>query len=316
MPKSQSRYASAHRDDENAAERGLAFSRAAASRAAPRYMESNILFPIRSVGLDRNTTLKATFWDCTLEETAHIGDPDFAGIALMTRGRAWRNNEARPNHAGGLSMMPFEGARWRFDGPCGFVQLYVPFKLIGAVSESLFERELTHAALQMPSALRDDKLCRTANVVANRLAATDPTNLMLDSWALMLADVMVRHFSTHTGKHTRASFGKIPGRGIAHVVDYIEANIDRDLDLASLAGVAAMSVYHFAHRFKETIGMSPHAYVLSRRIRRAREMINRGETGLALVAAGCGFSSQAHFTTAFQRELGVTPGQYRRAVSS
>lgn len=306
---------SAYRDDRLGDERGLTYSRVAASRVAPRYMESNVLFPIRSVGLDRNTTLKATFWDCTLAETVGLGDPDFAGIALMTRGRAWRNSEAKANHAGGLSMMPFEGARWRFDGPCGFVQLYVPFKLIGAVSESLFEREITQAALQMPSALRDDKLCRTANIVANRLAVTDPTNLMLDSWALMLADVMVRHFSSHTGKHVRTSFGKIPGRGIAHVVDYIEANIDRDLDLASLSGVAAMSVYHFARRFKETVGISPHAYVLSRRIRRARDMLNHGETSLAFVATACGFASQAHFTMAFQHDLGVTPGQYRRAIS-
>ena len=112
------------------------------------------------------------------------------------------------------------------------------------------------------------------------------------------------------------SFGKIPVRGIAHVIDYIEGNIDRGLDLASLAGVAAMSVYHFARRFKETVGMSPHAYVLSRRIRRAREMLDRDEASLALVAVACGFSSQAHFTTVFQRDLGVTPGEYRRAASS
>lgn len=84
--------------------------------------------------------------------------------------------------------------------------------------------------------------------------------------------------------------------------------------MTSLAGVAAMSEYHFARSFKETVGISPHAYVLSRRIARGRAMLSRGEGSLAHVALACGFSSQAHFTTAFRRSLGVTPGEYCRRV--
>jgi AraC family transcriptional regulator len=95
---------------------------------------------------------------------------------------------------------------------------------------------------------------------------------------------------------------------LAHVVDFVEGNLDRDLDLPSLASLAAMSVYHFAHRFKETVGVSPHAYLLTRRISRARGMLEHGENRLADVAAACGLSSQAHFTMAFRRVVGVTPG--------
>ena len=105
-----------------------------------------------------------------------------------------------------------------------------------------------------------------------------------------------------------------PREASALVVDYIEANIDRDLDLADLAGVASMSLYHFARRFKETVGMSPHAYVLSRRVRRAQALLDRGADSLADVAIACGFSSQAHLTTAFRHHLGITPGGYRRAT--
>lgn len=143
----------------------------------------------------------------------------------------------------------------------------------------------------------------------------EPTNLILDSWALILSEILVRHFSSHGGTHPRTSFGKISALGIARVVDYIEASIDRDLDLASLASVASMSVYHFAHRFRETIGMSPHAYVLCRRIRRAQEMLIRGRSSLTQVSAACGFSSQAHLTAVFRRRLGVTPGEYRRDIA-
>jgi AraC family transcriptional regulator len=73
-----------------------------------------------------------------------------------------------------------------------------------------------------------------------------------------------------------------------------------------------MSTYDFARRFKKTVGVSPHAYVLSRRIARARAMLTRSESNLAHVALACGFANQSHLTTMFSRALGVTPGGYRR----
>lgn len=295
--------------------RGLAGYEAAKSETTPRYIESDIIAPIRFIGLDRSSTLKATFWQCSVEETVQVGDPKFVSIALHTGGPHIRRNNDAPNFAGGISMMPFEGARWHFEGPSSFAQLYVPFKLVELVSDSLYGLDVAPEALRMPSAVRDDRLCTAANAIYRTMSLTEPTNLMLDSWALILADVLVRRYSRHAGRAARRPRGRIATRGIACVIDYIEAHIDHDLDLASLAGVAAMSVYHFAHYFSETVGMSPHAYVLSRRVRRARDMLGHGGVSLAQIASACGFSSQAHFTTAFRRDLGVTPGAYRRAVA-
>ncbi|MGJ5175603.1 helix-turn-helix domain-containing protein [Bradyrhizobium oligotrophicum] len=296
---------------------GLAFCEAVASDTTPRYLESDVIAPTRTIGLDATTTLKATFWDCTIEETPQIGDPSFISIALNTGGgRVWRNREAAPTDVGAIAMQPFEGAHWRFENPVSFVHLYVPFSLAGAVCESLFDRELAHAHLQTPSSVTDDRLCAAARRIQDGLSRIEPTRLILDSWALLLSEILVRRFSSHARRHVRTSHGKIPARGVARVIDYIEANIDRDLDLASLAGVAAMSIYHFARRFKETVGVSPHAYVLARRVHRARHMLDRGATNLAQVAAGCGFCSQAHLTTMFQRNVGVTPGEYRRILAS
>lgn len=103
-------------------------------------------------------------------------------------------------------------------------------------------------------------------------------------------------------------------RGISQAVDFIDANIDQSLELHLLAKVSAMSVFHFARRFKEAVGLSPHRYVMNRRVHRACQMLQCGRVRLADLALTCGFSSQAHFTTAFRREFGVTPGEYRRTA--
>lgn len=305
----------ATRDERHSAAR-LAAVMEAESDASPRYAESEVITPARAVGFGAATTLKATFWESQIEETPQPGDPDFASIALHTGGgRVWRNREATPTERGAIAMQPFEGAHWRFEPPVSFVHFYVPFPILGIVSESLYARPLSHADLRMPSGTRDAVLGRATHTIRRSLSAVEPTHLILDSWALILAEALVTRFSSHAGRHTRASFGKIPARGIAHVVDYIEAALDQDLRLEALADVAAMSTYHFARRFKETVGQSPHAYVLSRRVRRGQAMLRHGAASVAEIAAACGFSSQAHFTTAFRQYAGVAPGAYRRMLA-
>jgi len=252
-----------------------------------------------------------------VEESPQVGDLAFVSIALNTGGgRVWRNSERNATGIGAIALQPFEGARWRFEYPVSYTHFYIPFKLVGDVCESLFDRELRHTDLRMLSGARDEILCGAASTINARLMSVAATNLILDSWALILAESLVRRFSVHADRSPRASFGKIPARRIAHVVDYVESSIERDLSLDELAKVAAMSPFHFARRFKETVGVTPHSYVLTRRIRHAQAHLKGTFRGIADVAASCGFSNQAHLTNTFQSALGVTPGEYRRSTRS
>jgi AraC family transcriptional regulator len=298
----------------DAADGGLPFCHAAASNAPPR-QNTHVISPFRTVGLDATASLKASFWRSTVAEATQAGDLDYVSIAMnLGGGRVWRNHESAPTEVGAIAMHPFEGANWRFEQAVSFVKLYVPFKLVSGVCEALFERELAPAGLKTPTGIRDQALCGAAYQIQSSLRGSSQTNLILDSWSLILAELVVRRFYRHAKRHAHPSFGKIPTRSVAHVVDYIEASIDQDLRLEPLANVAAMSVYHFARRFKETVGVTPHAYVLSRRLVRAEAMLRHRESTLAQVAAACGFSSQAHLTTTFLNAFGVTPGKFRRSL--
>lgn len=98
------------------------------------------------------------------------------------------------------------------------------------------------------------------------------------------------------------------------VKDYIESNIHKPISLTEIAGVAAMSPYHFSRSFKRSTGMSPVRYLWERRVAAAKAMIMAGGTSLTFVALSCGFSSQAHFTTKFRIITGQTPAAFMRAV--
>lgn len=274
--------------------------------------------PTRVVGIGAESSLKVAFWNSTRPELEAAGDPDFFSIVLHVSGGRIRRL-GHPNHGepGSVGMQPFEGAKWLYEGPVSYLPVYMPFGLLASVSEGLFERELRHEQLSIPPGTRDQRLCAAMRAIrVGCLSTIEPTNLMLDSWALILSEIVVRRFSSHSGRHDRSSHGRILPRGVALAVDFIEANLHQDLRLASIANASAMSTYHFARSFKETVGMSPHAYVLARRVRRAQEMLDHDGRELTHVAAACGFSSQAHLTTAFRRRLGVTPGGYRRTASS
>ena len=95
------------------------------------------------------------------------------------------------------------------------------------------------------------------------------------------------------------------------VLDYIESGLSRELTLSELAGVAELSLHHFARMFKQTIGLPPHRYVLERRLENAKTMLRASQTSLVEISLSTGFSSQSHFTSTFSRIVGATPGEFR-----
>lgn len=81
--------------------------------------------------------------------------------------------------------------------------------------------------------------------------------------------------------------------------------------LAQLADAASLSRYQLVRQFAQATGLTPHAYLLQRRLQLARHLMGAG-TPLADVAAASGFADQSHLTRLFTRSFGITPGAYVR----
>lgn len=96
---------------------------------------------------------------------------------------------------------------------------------------------------------------------------------------------------------------------IYRAVRHIQSNFGAPLSLEDVAREAHLSVSRLGHVFQETVGVSPHYYLIQYRIQRAKSMLCR-RMPLAQVACSTGFADQAHFTRQFKRMTALTPGQY------
>ena len=100
---------------------------------------------------------------------------------------------------------------------------------------------------------------------------------------------------------------------LRNVLAFIEENLAQPLTLAELAGQAALSEYHFARMFRQSMGLAPHQYVMQRRMEKAKALIQHTTTPLTDIALACGFNSGSHFSNRFRSMTGITPSQLRAA---
>jgi AraC family transcriptional regulator len=145
------------------------------------------------------------------------------------------------------------------------------------------------------------------------LQSGSPSPLYIDAFATVLATHLLRQYSTT--KPCSLKSDQLSSHQLAHVVNYIDQNLESGLFLAELAQVVNMNLYRFARAFKQTMGISPHQYVLQRRVERAKVLLINTNLTLQDIGYQLGFSSQSHFTTAFRRSMGVTPKAFRAAQS-
>ena len=101
-----------------------------------------------------------------------------------------------------------------------------------------------------------------------------------------------------------------PNFKLERAADYIRDNCTQMLKLEDICLAAQLSPSYLIRAFKQQYGMTPHAFLVNRRIQFAQDRLRRGEL-IADVALEAGFADQAHFQRAFKQHLAATPGEYR-----
>jgi AraC-like DNA-binding protein len=109
----------------------------------------------------------------------------------------------------------------------------------------------------------------------------------------------------------RQTLGGLSACVTRRVMEYVEAHLSDSMDLAELAAVAGVSVFHFAREFKHSTGVTPHYYLRQKRVERAQDMLARTDLPLTQIALAAGFFDQSHLARHFRQMLGTTPSEFR-----
>jgi AraC family transcriptional regulator len=135
--------------------------------------------------------------------------------------------------------------------------------------------------------------------------------LLVDSLQTTLALHLLRHYCTTSPQPIRET-GGLSSSTLALVTDYIAAHLHQELTLAQLSTIGQISPYHFLRLFKQSVGKTPHQYILQRRLELAKRLLALSDLGLADIATQTGFCDQSHLNRCFKRSFGQTMMQFRR----
>jgi transcriptional regulator of acetoin/glycerol metabolism len=140
-------------------------------------------------------------------------------------------------------------------------------------------------------------------------ASTNPTNVKLHTRPrLDSIDALLKLAPAPPQAHGGLSTG-----AMSRVREYMEVHLNESIDLGMLAGVAGLSMHHFARQFKQSAGVTPHHYLTQKRVERAQEMLVQTDLSLAEIAYAAGFSDQSHLARHFRYMLGTTPRAFRQS---
>jgi AraC-like DNA-binding protein len=105
--------------------------------------------------------------------------------------------------------------------------------------------------------------------------------------------------------------GGLPPRALSRIQEYVETHLATTLGVDELASVVGMSVSNFGRRFRWSVGLTPHGYVMRRRLLRAQELLADTNLELVEIALRTGFADQSHFSRRFHELTGVPPNRFR-----
>jgi AraC family transcriptional regulator len=180
-----------------------------------------------------------------------------------------------------------------------------------AVLQEVAGEKNTEVELKSSPRLEDTRIkALMAAANSERVAGFPSGRLFLESIEMAVAAVLTRSYSV-SRQTVRSYRSQLPPARLRNVVEFVRARIGEDLSLQKMAEVAGLSVTHFSSMFRESVGESPHQFVLRQRVQCAKELLCLRDMRMLDVALACGFKTQQHFSRVFRSIHGASPKEYR-----
>jgi AraC family transcriptional regulator len=242
------------------------------------------------------------------EHFLHVLIEGHADYEVKTGG-VTRHFHGRPGTAFVLPRGTVDELRW--DAPTRRVAVAMQPGLFARALDSSVDRD--DFELTEHWNLDDPHIVAVVRAMALDLEAGSPAGRLYgQTLANALAIYLVNRYAARRRAPAHGRGGLAPAR-LRRVLDYIESSLGDELPLADLAAIAGMSEHYFVERFRVSIGVPPHRYVLLRRIHRARRLLGDRKRRCSVIEAATesGFTNASHFARVFRRFTGLTPSRFQ-----
>ena len=212
---------------------------------------------------------------------------------------------------GAVIIIP-EGSssRWDIPKPVHVVRLYLPQKTLVRVAD---EADAAKPINLLERTAHPDPI--TSRLLPTPRMSWKAMKLWIRLFRQQLTDLLAtRLLAAHAGAPATIQpvVGGLAPRALLRAIDRLRSDSDADVSLPALAAEAGLSRFHFCRAFKESTGLSPHAWLRQHRLEQAMQMLRETDASVVTVAAALGYASQTAFAAAFKRLTGDTPTDWRR----
>lgn len=259
--------------------------------------------------LDRET---ATIKDQSTDPVISLSINPDGFIDRSVEGKWERAELRRPS----LTLTPaFLACDWHWTGePLDIFDVSIPYELMQAAWAEHFKGDPARVNLQPKLVLDDPSILLLMTSMLATIQSPRPISAFLMEAVTnhLIGSLLCSDHGAIVVKPAARSVLSSPV--LQRVKDHVEAHIAEDISLDRLARVAGVSRFHFIRLFKDSVGLTPHAYLIERRMVRACNLLMHTKQSIGEIAVNCGFEDPSYFAARFRRIYRMCPREFRKRL--
>lgn len=203
---------------------------------------------------------------------------------------------------------------WTFERSCDVVEVEILPDRLRAFTRNELKTLIVGNRIVDRLVLADRELARVAKRLDRCVSDTGiGHDIIRDALCRIFLVTLVQHYAIEDAGGGRFG-GRLSVRRFRSLQDFIAERIAGPIRVREMARHVGMSEAAFARELKASVHETPARFVLRARVRKARELLTGTDDPVAVIAATCGFSDQAHLARSFRRQMGFSPLAFRHAA--
>jgi AraC family transcriptional regulator len=196
--------------------------------------------------------------------------------------------------------------------PLHFMDFYLPRATLDAVADDASAPRIADLTYHPGEPIDDMVIRNLGQSLRGVFDKPEQANQLFLDHVMMAVATHVAKTYGGMREGARLTRGGLAGWQESRAKEVLAAHLAGQVALQEVADACSLSVSHFSRAFRETTGLAPYQWLMRHRIEAAKSAMQDARLSLADIALACGFSDQSHFTRVFSKQMGISPGCWRR----